>query len=170
MKLDYGKVGLDITLDPEWNITIFKPSEQKPIENPIEKIMESINSPIGSLTLKEIIKKKGKIKSVCIIASDATRPVPSHLILEAIVAELNVYGIKDDIITILIATGLHRTSREKELERILGSNLKNRIKVIDHVATDENSLINLGTTPNNHLILINKLYYSPPYDEDMTLT
>ncbi len=159
MKFDYGKLGLDINIDPKWNVSIFKPKEQKPIENPIEKIKESIKNPIGCRTLKEILKKKSKINSVCIVASDATRPVPSHLILDALIAELNVYGINDDIITILIATGLHRTSREEELNRILGQNLINRINVIDHVATDENSLINLGTTKDNSLILVNKLYY-----------
>lgn len=159
MKLDYGKESIDITVDPEWNITVFKPSEQKPIENPIQKIKESINNPIGSLNLKEIIKKNGKIESVCIIASDATRPVPSHLILEALIAELNIYGIADKQITILIATGLHRTSYEDEFERILGENLKNRIKVVDHIATKDNSLIKIGVIGDNHPILINKLYY-----------
>jgi len=160
LKLDYGKEGIDITIDPEWNVTIFTPSEQKPVENPIQKIKESINSPIGSLNLKEIIRKKDKIESVCIIASDATRPVPSNLILEALIAELNIYGIEDNQITILIATGLHRTSREEELERILGDNLKNRIKVVNHIATNENSLINIGAIGDNHPVLINKLYYN----------
>ncbi|MFX1364501.1 MAG: nickel-dependent lactate racemase [Promethearchaeota archaeon] len=159
MKLDYGKVDLDITLDSKWNVTIFRSTEQKPIENPIEKIRESINHPIGKISLKEIIKKKDSIKSVCIIASDATRPVPSHLILEVLITELNVYGISDDLITILIATGLHRVSREEELNRILGPNLINKINVIDHVAVDDNSLINLGSTKDNHPLLINKLYY-----------
>ncbi|MFW9987533.1 MAG: nickel-dependent lactate racemase [Candidatus Odinarchaeota archaeon] len=159
MKLDYGKLGLDINIDSKWNVSIFKPIEQKPIQNPFEKIKKSIKNPIGCRTLKEIVKKKGKINSVCIVVSDATRPVPSCLILEASIAELNGYGIDDDIITILIATGLHRTSREEELNRILGPNLINRFKVIDHVATDANSLINLGTTYDNSPILVNKLYY-----------
>jgi len=159
MKLDYGKEGIEININPDWNVTIFYPSEQKRIPNPIEKIRESINNPIGSLTLKEIVKNKKNIEKVCIVASDATRPVPSYLILEALIAELNDYGIVDNQIMILIATGLHRISRKEELERILGKNLINRIRVVDHIATDENSMINLGTTTDNHLILINKLYY-----------
>ncbi len=159
MKLDYGKEGVEINLNPDWNVTVFHPSEQKPIQNPIEKIRESINKPIDGWTLKEIIKNKKNIEKVCIVASDATRPVPSHLILEALIAELNDYGIVDNQMIILIATGLHRISRKEELERILGSNLLNRIRVVDHIATDENSLINLGKTTDNHPILINKLYY-----------
>ena len=158
MKLDYGKTGIEINLDPEWNVTIFHPLKKNPIENPIEKIKESINNPVDSPSLKEIVKNKGDVKSVCIVASDATRPVPSHLILEALIAELNIYGIEDEKIMILISTGLHRNSREEELERILGENLKKRIKVIDHIATDENSLIRVGITADNHPILINKHY------------
>lgn len=159
MKLDYGKEGVEINIDPDWNVTIFQPSEQKPIDNAIERIRESINNPIDSETLKEIIKYKKNVENVCIVASDATRPVPSHLILEALVAELNIYGINDNQIIILIATGLHRVSREEELERVLGKNLINRIRVVDHIATDENSLINIETTADNHPILINKLYF-----------
>jgi nickel-dependent lactate racemase len=158
MKLDYGKEGIDLNIDPNWNVTIFKPLEQKSFDNPIEKIRESINSPIGSPNLKEIIKKKKKVENICIVASDATRPVPSYLILEALIKELNIYGIKDNQIIILIATGLHHASREEELERILGSNLIKRIRVVDHIATDENSLINIGNI-DDHPILINKLYY-----------
>ena len=159
MKFDYGKEGLEVELDPDWNVTVFHPSEQESYDDPIEKIRESINKPIESLTLKEIIKNKKKLEKVCIVASDATRPVPSHLILEALIAELNDCGINDNQIIILIATGFHRTSREEELERILGNTLFKRIKSVDHVATDENSLINIGKTTDKHPTFINKHYY-----------
>lgn len=158
MKLDYGKEGLEVKFDPTWNVTIFHPKVQKSFENPIEKIKESIKNPIGSLTLKEIIKKKNILKTICIVVNDATRPVPSSLILEALIEELGNYGIKDNQIKILIATGLHRASRDEELERILGKNLKMRLKTIDHIATDKKSLINLGITVDKNPIFINKHY------------
>ncbi|MFX1386109.1 MAG: lactate racemase domain-containing protein, partial [Promethearchaeota archaeon] len=160
MKFDYGKDGIEIKLDPKWNITIFRPLKQKPIENPIEKIKESINNPIGGLPLKEIIKSKSNINTVCVVSSDATRPVPSNLILEALVEELNTYGIKDDQITIVIATGLHRASYEDELEHILGKKLLKRIRVIDHRANDKDSLIDIGKTTDKDPIFINKHYYN----------
>jgi len=159
MRLDYGKEGIEIKLDPRWNVTILKPLIQELIENPIDKIKESINNPIASLSLKDIIKTKGNIKSVCIVASDATRPVPSNLILEALIEELRAAGVRDNQITILIATGLHRISRDDELERILGKKLKNKIKTVDHIATDKISLKFLGTTSDNISIYINKLFY-----------
>ncbi|MFX1329271.1 MAG: nickel-dependent lactate racemase [Promethearchaeota archaeon] len=160
MKFDYGKEGIDVKLDPEWNVTILKPSLQKSFDNPIEKIKESIKNPIQYPPLKEILKNKEKVRSVCIVASDVTRPVPSNLILKALLDELDDYGINDDQIMILIATALHRPSREEELERFLGKDIISRIRVIDHIATDRDSLVNLGVTSDNIPILINKNYYN----------
>lgn len=159
MKFDYGKIGLEIKLDPSWKVTILRPIDQDAIKNPLEEIKESIRNPIGGPSLKDIIKNKKNLRKACIVASDATRPVPSHLILEALVGELNSHRIEDERITILIATGLHRSSREDELERILGKNLKDRISTIDQVATDKSSMIDLGFTHDKIPIFINKHYH-----------
>jgi nickel-dependent lactate racemase len=158
MKIDYGKNGLELSLDPSWNVSVLKPKEQKRLVDPIKKIRESIKNPLESKSLNEIIKSKKDLNKICIVVSDSTRPVPTHIILEALIKELNEYGIHDNQILILIATGLHRTSREDELDRILGNDLKNRLKTIDHVATDKNSLNYLGDTQDNIPIYINKHY------------
>ncbi|MFX1446008.1 MAG: nickel-dependent lactate racemase [Promethearchaeota archaeon] len=158
MLFDYGKNKLEIEIDPSWNVTIFQPIKQKVITNPIEIIKDSIENPIGCPPLKEIIKKKKIIKKVCIVVNDATRPVPSNVILEGLIKKLNSYGINDNKILILIATGLHRQSRENELERILGVDLKNRLEVKDHNATDKNTIKYLGKSFDNIPIYINKHY------------
>ena len=64
MKLDYGKNGIELEIDPNWNIKIIQPVEQFPIENPIKAIRDAINNPVGNLSLKTIINNKKKIKSV----------------------------------------------------------------------------------------------------------
>ncbi len=160
MKFDYGKEGIEINLDPAWNTTIFRPQKQKDIKNSVKAIRNAIRNPIGSLSLQKIIEQKKDLNKICIVVSDATRPVPSNIILEGLIKELDDYGIKVEQIILLIATGLHRSSREEELERILGKDLKNRLKVIDHVATDMNSLEFLGKTSDDIPIYINKHYYN----------
>ena len=80
-------------------------------------------------------------------------------ILEGLIQILNEYGINDEKILILIATGLHRGSRENELVRILGKDLKNRLKVIDHDANNKESLIFLGKSTDKVPIYVNKHYY-----------
>ena len=106
MRFDYGKDGLDISIDPSWNATILHPKKQEVLENPIKAIKHAIKNPIGSLSLQRIIEQKKKIDRVCVVVNDTTRPVPSHIILEALIDELNIYGIKDEQIIVLIATGL----------------------------------------------------------------
>jgi nickel-dependent lactate racemase len=157
--LDYGIDGLEITIKPDWNVDIIKPKDQEPLRNPIKRIKQAINNPIDSKSLKHILDKKGDFNRICIVVSDATRPVPSHLILKALIEEFNLYGIEDEKINVLIATGLHRKTREGEKERIMGKDLLNRVNVVDHVATDDSSLIHLGKTSDNVPILINKFYY-----------
>ncbi|MHA1437533.1 MAG: nickel-dependent lactate racemase [Promethearchaeota archaeon] len=158
MKFDYGKNGIEINLDPSWNITTFFPKKLKIIENPVEAIKDTIKNPVGTFPLQKIIKQKKKINKICIVVSDATRPVPSKIILKALIKELNNYGIKDEQIIVLIANGLHRLSRKDELERILGKELKNRLKIIDHIATNKNHLEYLGISSSGTPIYINKYY------------
>ncbi len=158
MKIDYGINGLELSLDPSWNVTVLRPKEEEGLVDPVTKIREAIKNPLESKSLYEMIKSKKGLNRICIVVSDSTRPVPSYIILEALVKELNEYGIQDNQISILIATGLHRPSREDDLKRILGNDLKNRLKTIDHVASDKNSLEYLGNTIDDVPIYINKYY------------
>jgi len=163
LNFDYGREGLTITPKPSWNYTILRPKEQLKIANPIKRIKGEIRTPIGTRPLKELIAQKDELSDICIVVSDATRPVPSHIILEALIEELNTYGIKNKQIFILIATGLHRRSRESELKRILGESLFNELTVFDHVADDEEGLIELGIASDGIPIAINKRYYESDF-------
>ena len=159
MIIDYGNKGLELSLDPSWNTTVLHPEEQKSFVDPVRNIRDAIKNPLGSEPLSNIIKQKSNLNKICVVVSDSTRPVPSHLILDALIKELNEYGIEDHQILILVATGLHRLSRDDELERILGKILRKRLKVINHVATDRTMLQYLGNTKDSIPIYINKLYF-----------
>ncbi len=158
MRFDYGKEGLEIKVNPAWNATVFETKKLKIVKDPVQAIRNAIKGPIGSDPLQKIAARKKNLNQICIVASDATRPVPSQVILEALVSELNDYGIQDDKIVVLIATGLHRCSREDELERILGKKLKERLRVVDHDATNKKSLNIVGTTKDGAPIYVNKTY------------
>ena len=160
MKFDYGKDGIEINLDPNWNVTILQPSNQKVIGNPVKAIREAIKNPIGCPSLRNIVKKKSSPQTVCIVVSDATRPVPSHFILEALVKELNDYGIENAYIDILIATGLHRNSNRDEIQQIVGEEIaRSKIHVINHEAKEKSLLKYFGESSNGTPIYINKLFF-----------
>ncbi len=145
-------------MDPNWNIEVLKPKPQQILQSPLQTIQDKIAHPVGSPSLKQIVMGKGHVERICIVSSDSTRPVPSHILLEALINELNNYGILDSQIIILIATGLHRPSREEEREIILGKKLFGRIECIDHIASDMDRLESLGNSKKGIPIYINKTY------------
>jgi nickel-dependent lactate racemase len=158
MKLDYGKYGLEVTLSPKWNTIVLRPQKQEVIANPIKAIRDAIKNPLESSPLETIIKTRKTVKSVCVVASDQTRPVPTNLILEGVINELFDYRIQEKQITILIATGLHRPASNEERARILGDIVNSDINVVNHIATDAKSLVSLQNLEVKGPIFINKNY------------
>ncbi|MHA2289376.1 MAG: lactate racemase domain-containing protein, partial [Promethearchaeota archaeon] len=158
MKLDYGKDGIELSLNPKWNTTVIQPSKEIAIQNPTKAVRDAIKNPIGSLPLKSIVQSRKNIKSVSIVVSDATRPVPTHLILGGLLQELKNYGIKEKDIQILIATGLHRPSNKVEIDRILGTASTTGMTIINHNANDKDSLFLFQNNDQEDYFYINKYY------------
>jgi len=64
-------------------------------------------------------------------------------------------GLKPDDVTILIATGTHRTNTRAELERMLGHDIVAAYTVVNHDSRDESSLAYLGDTKHGAPIFLN---------------
>jgi nickel-dependent lactate racemase len=115
---------------------------------------------LGRATANLAAFLKGANK-VLVIINDATRPTPTPAMLSAILPQAELAGIRDEQITILVATGAHRGAKEQELDQLLGpytERLKGRL--VSHDAKDSNSLVNVGKTRNGTPILLNKLLFS----------
>ncbi len=119
-----------------------------------EEVLRALNEPIG-----KSLEGFENAKTVCIVTSDATRPVPNELLIPPLAAKLNEMGIKDEQITIMIGTGLHRICEPPEMEEILGTESFKRFKVVSHDAFNPDLLIDLGTTSRGTPIQLNKEYY-----------
>ena len=159
MRLDYGEKGIEIELNPDWNTTIIYPSKEICIKNPIEAIKDAIKNPVGGSPLKSVIKSRKRINSVCIVVSDATRPVPTQIIIDGLLQELKKYDIEENIIKIIIATGLHRPSTKEEIRKILGDVSKGEVTIINHDANDKESLVLLNNSDQEDPIYVNRFYY-----------
>ena len=153
--LKYGKDEIKIEI-PDSKVTgIYLPSEKEGLNDTYSEIKKAINKPIKSKKLSEIASEG---KSVSIIVDDATRPIPTSEILLPLIDELNLHGINDSDITVVIAAGNHRNATETEKTTILGS-LKNRIRIIDHNSENYNHLIFIGSTSKDNKIYVNKTAY-----------
>ena len=116
-------------------------------------VRESIENPIGSPRLRELAAGKRKIT---VIASDHTRPVPSKVIMPLMLEEIRA-GSPDAEITILVATGLHRTTTMDELAAKFGDEIVSRERIVVHDCDDAANLVNLGKLPSGGDLIVNRL-------------
>src|SRR6266849_7246118 len=79
---------------------------------------------------------------------------PRKAMLRALFEEMP--GINPDDVTILIATGTHRTNTRTELEWMLGHNILANYTVINHDSGDDSSLAYLGDTKTGAPIYLNR--------------
>ena len=119
----------------------------------VELVRESIEHPIGSPRLRELAAGKRKIT---VIASDHTRPVPSRVIMPPLLEEIRA-GSPDAEITILVATGLHRTTTREELAAKFGEDIVARERIVVHDCDDAASLVNLGQLPSGGDLIVNRI-------------
>jgi nickel-dependent lactate racemase len=81
---------------------------------------------------------------VTIAFTDATRACPDEQLVGLLVAELTSAGVAETDITLLCATGLHRPTTLAERLAKLGSQLVERLHLVDHQAMNPSELANLG--------------------------
>ncbi|MFA5675470.1 MAG: nickel-dependent lactate racemase [Christensenellales bacterium] len=140
IKIAYGKQNVSVTI-PENNVLgVLAPKKVKTSLSEKEEILSSLENPIGSKRLCEIVKPE---ESVCIVTSDITRPMPSSRVLPYVIGELHRAGVKDGDITIVFALGNHRKHNEAEKRYIVGDDIYEKIRCVD---ADQKRTVNLGKT------------------------
>ena len=107
-------------------------------------IDSALDNPIGSPRLEEIARGK---KSITIITSDHTRPVPSRLTMPKLLERLRSAS-PGAAITILVATGYHRATTREELNRQFGESIVNQERFVIHDSKEDSSLVQLGILPS----------------------
>ena len=121
----------------------------------IEKsLAEALENPINSLPFSEIFKAEDH---VLIVISDITRAWINYpAFLPLIIERLHFLGIKDTQITLLTATGTHREQSEEEKKALIGEDLYNRFRIIDHDSLKQ-EMISLGMTSSGNEVFVNAL-------------
>jgi nickel-dependent lactate racemase len=155
MQLKYGTGEITANLENKNVIQVVEPFEIQATgeEAQIKKAMEN---PIGTKQLREIISDKRRNKkrlSIVIIVSDVTRPTPTKRLIPYILNELLDAGISDEDITIIFALGIHRKLETNEMARLVGDNVFNRYRCINH---DSTNCVFIGTTKQGTVVEANR--------------
>ena len=122
-------------------------------KKPEELVEAALAAPIGSQPLSALAEGKN---NVVLIASDHTRPVPSKVIIPAMLREIRK-GNPNANITLLIATGCHRGTTKEELIAKFGEEIVKKEHIVVHNCDDEANLVNIGTLPSGGQCVINRL-------------
>jgi nickel-dependent lactate racemase len=122
-----GKTAIPVAVPDQAMLLEMKPVS--PLADPHGAILTALQEPIASPPLAELAQGK---HTACIVISDITRPVPNQLILAPMLQTLEQAGIHRDDITILIATGMHRPNLGRELEALVGREIMDSYRIVNH--------------------------------------
>lgn len=154
ISLPYGKGHITVTVPTgelraviESGLSNYVPGE------PEEEIVRSaLQNPYDSAELEVLAQGA---RTVVIITSDHTRPMPSRITMPLLLQAVR-RGSPDARITILIATGCHRAMTDREIAERFGDEIAERETVLVHDC-DKGPFTCVGTSPGGNRIELNRL-------------
>ena len=138
VELAYGRGRLTVDF-PADRTTVLEPAYVRGLPDEAAAIRRALRAPLGSPPLASLVKPD---QSVAVSVCDITRPMPSRTLLPVLLGELA--HLPDERIVILIATGTHRPNDRGELVEMLGEEVVDRYRIVNHSAFDEADLTYLG--------------------------
>jgi len=154
--IPFGKDHLCFDLPPGMKGTVAASRHTGPIKDLVGAITQALAKPINALPLNQLAKPRDR---VCIVFTDITRAGADHMLVSAMLKELETAGIPDDQITLLCGVGLHRPSTYEEKVVKLRKEVVDRYRVVDHNAQDSEALVDLGKTKSGIPLTVNRLAY-----------
>jgi len=161
--LEYGKQGLDVDLPDRNLVGVLSMGGAAELEDPAGEVQRALDHPMGTPALAGLARGAS---SACIVICDITRPVPNTLLLPPLLAALEGAGVPRGAITLLVATGLHRPSSPDELRAMVGQEILDAYRVVNHRARETEEQRLLGRTGRGTPVYIDRVYC----DADLKIT
>jgi len=149
----YGDIDFNLEFPDTWDVKLFGMKDTK--EHSQTEIEDAIKNPIGTPSLQEIAKGK---RNAVIVVEDISRPSYLEGILNVIINQLNVAGIKDDKIFLIYALGAHRPMNRQDSIKKVGLSIVESIKIENHHPYE--NLVYLGNSKKGTPIYLNKTYHN----------
>lgn len=153
VRLAYGEAGLEIEA-PD-SATVIESAPVPGVDDEARVLQEALRWPLVGPPLGELLRGA---RDAVLVFPDVTRAFPSERVVPLVLEELAATGFGPDRVTLLSATGTHRANTPEELERMLGRDVVERYRVVNHDARDTASLVRLGATSQGAPALLNRLY------------
>jgi nickel-dependent lactate racemase len=135
VELAYGETGLVIDV-PAARTTVVTPRQLDAVPDESHAVRAALRRPTAGPPLRDRVHSG---QTVAISMCDGTRPQPRHVMIPALLDELDGIVDPDDVV-VLVATGTHRGNTPAELESMLGADVLDRVRVVNHDARDSTAL------------------------------
>jgi lactate racemase len=136
--LAYGSTSLEV--DVPGNATVVTPAHRPAVNDEVAAVRAALEEPVAGRPLRELVPSGARVAiSVC----DATRAQPRRPMLAAIAASLDGRVRPEDVV-VLIATGTHGRSTIGQRREMLGDEVLERWRVVDHDCRDPAALRDMG--------------------------
>lgn len=143
LSVPYGRSAIEFSLPASMPATIAVSRPVEPVADAVAAIEAALREPVGSPPLHAMARAGAR---VCIVFTDITRASPDHLLVPALLRELEGAGVRDPDITLLCGTGMHRPLTPAERIAKLGEGIVRRYHVIDNQPLDPGQTVDLGRT------------------------
>ena len=153
VRLAYGRQGLIITVPDNAEVlqTRFTPG----LPDETRALREALRQPISSPPLADLVQFGER---VVVVHTDITRATPNDRILPVLLDELESVGVVRKDITLLNGLGTHRRQTEAELRAMLGDNVVEKYRCLQHDCNSDADLVSLGVTSLGHPVRVNRFY------------
>lgn len=152
LTLPYGRGHIDVEVPSRQTLGVLE-APVKATRPEEDVIRDALHSPIGSPSLKKILRKGER---TTIVIPDATRRCAARMFLSVLIDLLNGVGIKDDDVFIVFANGSHGAQTEGERREVLGEELLSRVTSVDHDCDLQDEMVYLGDTVAGTPVYLNK--------------
>jgi nickel-dependent lactate racemase len=120
-----------------------------------EQSREGLRNSIDSPPLRELARGR---RNATIVISDKTRPVPNKILLPPILEEIEDAGIDRGAITILVATGIHRSNEGEELLDLVGADIARAYQIVNHFSKRDGDMTYGGNIMGDAPVFVNRRY------------
>ncbi len=152
--LGFGNRELKVALPAERVVQVVEGKQVAPVADVAAAVKEALNKPIGTPALKQVVVKGDK---VAIIVSDVTRSwIRYDLFLPTLLDELNVAGVPDSDIYLVVGLGAHRYHTDAENVAVYGQQVTKRVAIYQSHAQKSEDFAYVGTTTRGVKTYINK--------------
>jgi nickel-dependent lactate racemase len=155
--LKYGNKGLQVNV-PD-HATVIYPRPMPGLPDETAALRAALAAPIGVPPLSQTVRPADR---VAIVFSDITRPMPSARVLPVLLEELGRIVPREQIL-LINGTGTHMANTRDELIGMLGQEIVDNYRVVNHNAWDNDNLVDLGLTPQGHRVLVNRAFYEADF-------